>query len=340
MSEARIRVLVADDDVDTVECMAAVFADLGAEVTKAYTGRMVVELALTSGPDVIVLDLEMPDMNGYEIARLLGSMPMPKRPLLVAVSGYGRQEDRYLCAHAGFDLHFTKPIDFGILEEIVAWSGVSAPFTRRQLAEDRLRTFNELLVTFLRMAATFLRLANTTSNPQSQARLIAKADRIREAVRFHLARTPALYAGLSDLVLQDAMSRALLMTGADKGSIQLLQPSGKLAIACQRGFSDELLERFGTGTIGDTSSCARAMRTKATVVIEDVYVDEAYADHRDIASRAGFSAVTSTPIIESAHALGVLSAHFRKPHKPHRAEILRLEDCALDTGVLLQWAAH
>src|SRR5215510_13007022 len=92
MSEARIRVLVADDDVDTVECMAAVFADLGAEVIKAYTGRMVVELALTSGPDVIVLDLEMPDMSGYEIARLLGSMPMPKRPLLVAVSGYGRQE--------------------------------------------------------------------------------------------------------------------------------------------------------------------------------------------------------------------------------------------------------
>jgi GAF domain-containing protein len=74
------------------------------------------------------------------------------------------------------------------------------------------------------------------------------------------------------------------------------------------------------------------MRAKATVVIEDVYVDEAYADHRDIASRAGFSAVTSTPIIESGNALGVLSGHFQKPHKPHRAEILSLEDCARDTG--------
>jgi len=132
------------------------------------------------------------------------------------------------------------------------------------------------------------------------------------------------------------------MTGADKGNIQLLQPSGELTIACQRGFNAEFLEHFGTVTIGDTSSYARSMRAKATVVIEDVYVDEAYADHRGIASRAGFCAVTSTPIIEIGRpdALGVLSAHFQKPHRPDRAEILRFEDCARDTGVLLEWAAH
>src|SRR5215471_20336126 len=85
VSEARIRVLVVDDDVDTVECMAALFADLGVQVTNAYTGRTGLELALTSVPDVIVLDLEMADTSGYEVARLLGSTPMSKRPLVVAV---------------------------------------------------------------------------------------------------------------------------------------------------------------------------------------------------------------------------------------------------------------
>jgi len=116
------------------------------------------------------------------------------------------------------------------------------------------------------------------------------------------------------------MDRALLVTRADKGSIQLLQPSGELTIACQRGFSDEFVEHFGTVTIGDCSACARAMRARATVVIEDVRVDEGYADHRVIASRAGFRAVTAT--------------------KPHPAEVLSLEDCARDTEVLLEWASY
>ena len=278
-------------------------------------------------------------MSGYVVARLVDSTPMPKRPLVVAVSEYGRPEDRYRCAQAGIDLHLTKPIDFSILKEIVLWHGAREPFTRRQLAEGQLRTFNELLVSFLRMAATFLRMAHTTSNPQSRARLIAKAGRIRQVVRSQLARTPALYAGLNDLVLNAAMDRALLVTRADKGNIHLLQPSGELTIACQRGFSDEFVEHFGTVTIGDTAACARAMSARATVVIEDVRVDEGYADHRGIASRAGFRAVTSTPIIESADALGVLCAHFQKPHKPRPAEVLNLEDCARDTGVLLAWAS-
>jgi len=328
-----------DDDVDTVEGTAALFAGLGAEVATAYTGRTGAEFALTYVPDVIVLDLEMPDMSGYVVARLVDSTPMPKRPLVVAVSEHGRPEDRYRCAQAGIDLHLTKPIDFSILKEIVLWHGAREPFTRRQLAEGQLRTFNELLVSFLRMAATFLRMAHTTSNPQSRARLIAKAGRIRQAVRSQLARTPALYAGLSDLVLEAAIDRALLVTRADKGNIQLLQPSGELTIACQRGFSDDFVEHFGTVTIGDSAACARAMRARETVVIEDVHVDEGYADHR-IAARAGFRAVTSTPIIESADVLGVLCAHFEQPHKPRPAEVLSLEDCARDTGVLLEWASH
>jgi len=338
VSEVRLRVLIAGHDVDTVDWTAALFAGFGAEVAKAYTGRTALELALTSIHDVIVLDLEMPDMSGYVVARLLDFTPMPKRPLVVAVSEHGQRGDRYRCAQAGIDLHLTKPIDFSIFKEVLACCG--ARESRTQLAKGHLTILTELLDGFLRMAATFLRLAHTTSNPQSRARLSAKADRIRQVVRSHLARTPALCAGLSDFVLKDAMDRALVMMGADKGNIQLLQPSGELTIACQRGFNAEFLEHFGTMTIGDTSSCARAVRAKTTVVIEDVYVDEGYANHRDIASRAGFSAVTSTPIIESAHALGVVSAYFQKPHKPHRAEILRVEDCARDTGVLLQWAAH
>src|SRR5262249_61127738 len=89
VSEAPLRVLIVDDDVDAVEGTAALFAELGAEVARAHTGRTGLECALTSAPDVIVLDLEMPDVNGYVLARLLDSTPMPKRPLVVAVSEPG-----------------------------------------------------------------------------------------------------------------------------------------------------------------------------------------------------------------------------------------------------------
>jgi PAS domain S-box-containing protein len=116
---ARLRVLVADDNRDSAESCAALLALNGHSVETAHTGREALELARRLEPDVLLLDIGMPELNGYEVAKRIRRTPYGARAKLIAISGWGQREDKRRALAAGFDHHLTKPIDPGTLEALL-----------------------------------------------------------------------------------------------------------------------------------------------------------------------------------------------------------------------------
>lgn len=114
------RILVVDDNVDAAESIAMILQLAGYSVRCVYDGPSVLQAAQTYRPDVIVLDIGLPGMSGYEVARQLRALPDFGRTPLVAVTGYGQEEDRRSSAEAGFDCHLTKPVDPIALQAFVA----------------------------------------------------------------------------------------------------------------------------------------------------------------------------------------------------------------------------
>jgi len=112
-------------------------------------------------------------------------------------------------------------------------------------------------------------------------------------------------------LLQSALSEALVITGQELGNIQLIDwKTGHLEIVAQQGFSEEFLDCFRRVTIRDGCACGRALFNRQPVVLDDVTADPRFLPFRDIAERAGFKAVQSTPLITHSGALvGILSTH-------------------------------
>lgn len=110
------RVLMVDDNRDVVVAMSRLIRLLGHEVRMAFNGTEAIDLAREFEPDVVLLDIAMPEMNGYEVARALRSQPIGNQMTLVAVTGWGREHDQRRSAEAGFDRHMTKPVDPLVLE--------------------------------------------------------------------------------------------------------------------------------------------------------------------------------------------------------------------------------
>jgi len=107
-----LRVLVVDDNLDTAETMALALELFGCETRMAHTAAAALELAVEFAPNVALLDIGLPDYNGYELARRLRALPAGLDTTLIAATGWGQEKDRALALDAGFDHHLTKPIDF------------------------------------------------------------------------------------------------------------------------------------------------------------------------------------------------------------------------------------
>jgi CheY-like chemotaxis protein len=123
----RVRVLVVDDDRDTRDAFEEILGMLGHDARGAGEGWAALELAEEFEPDVVLLDLGMPGMSGYEIARELRRTRAGRESMLVAVTGWGDAADVNLSYRAGFDLHMTKPIGVTDLRTIIARRAGDAP---------------------------------------------------------------------------------------------------------------------------------------------------------------------------------------------------------------------
>jgi PAS domain S-box-containing protein len=111
------RVLLVDDNADAMEMMAFLLAEMGYEAYTTADATHIIELALARRPDVIVLDIGLPNVDGYEVARMLKRHPALQSIRLVAHTGYGSPEDRRKALEAGFDAHLVKPAELDDLEK-------------------------------------------------------------------------------------------------------------------------------------------------------------------------------------------------------------------------------
>jgi two-component system, chemotaxis family, CheB/CheR fusion protein len=105
------RVMIVDDNSDTVEATAELAVSWGHQVAVAHDGPDALEVARRFRPDIALIDIGLPEMNGYELARRLRELPGLETAHFVAITGYGREEDKSAAQEAGFNLHFTKPVD-------------------------------------------------------------------------------------------------------------------------------------------------------------------------------------------------------------------------------------
>jgi CheY-like chemotaxis protein len=117
---ARSRVLIADDNRDAADSLSMLLELAGHEVRVAHLGRAALSLAQAFRPDVALLDIGMPDLSGYEVARELRREPWGQGIMLIALTGWGQEKDRQEALEAGFNQHVTKPIDPDQIETLIS----------------------------------------------------------------------------------------------------------------------------------------------------------------------------------------------------------------------------
>jgi len=118
------RLLVVDDNRDGADMLGMALDMLGFVVEQRYNGADALAAGAKFEPDVVILDIGLPDMDGYAVARAIRSQPWGAGILLIAATGWGQQRDKDAASDAGFDLHMVKPIDFGVLGATIRdWPG-------------------------------------------------------------------------------------------------------------------------------------------------------------------------------------------------------------------------
>jgi CheY-like chemotaxis protein/two-component sensor histidine kinase len=130
-TDAPLRILVVDDNTDAADTLALLLQTDGYRVSVEYTAGGALRLASEQGFDVLLLDIGLPDMDGYELARRLRQLPHTANAVLVAISGYGQEQDMAKSRAAGFSEHMVKPIDnarlAGLLARLAEPAGDAAP---------------------------------------------------------------------------------------------------------------------------------------------------------------------------------------------------------------------
>jgi PAS domain S-box-containing protein len=115
-----LRVLVVDDNVDTAGSLELLLRDAGHDVRMAHDGPTALEAARNYRPDVVLLDIGLPELDGYEVAKRMRQQPVLQNVVLVAMTGYGQESDRERAQEAGFDHHLVKPARFEQIQKILA----------------------------------------------------------------------------------------------------------------------------------------------------------------------------------------------------------------------------
>lgn len=114
------RVLVVDDNVDAAKSLAMLLKFQGHQIQVAYDGPMALKTADEFRPEVVLLDIGLPRLDGYQVARQMREQPWGSSIMIIALTGYGQDEDRQRTASAGFNAHLVKPVDLGALQLLLA----------------------------------------------------------------------------------------------------------------------------------------------------------------------------------------------------------------------------
>jgi CheY-like chemotaxis protein len=128
--DAAHTILIADDNVDGAATLAMLLTARGHRVAVANDGLSAVALAETLQPTLVLLDIGMPGLNGYEVCQRLRTMPWGEHATIVALTGWGQEHDRRRSSESGFDYHIVKPVDTVMLERLLQAAPLSASKTR------------------------------------------------------------------------------------------------------------------------------------------------------------------------------------------------------------------
>lgn len=117
----QLRIIVADDDRDQVLTLMTLLRDEGHDVWGLYRGKDLLQAVKDFRPDVMLLDIQLPDVSGFTVAESISKQYGERKPLLIAISGvYNKGSDRILCELVGFDHHLTKPFSFDTVLRLIA----------------------------------------------------------------------------------------------------------------------------------------------------------------------------------------------------------------------------
>lgn len=116
----RFRILVVDDNHDSALSLAMMLSIMGHETRTAHDGESAVESAESFLPDVILLDIGLPKLNGYEVAQRIREKPWGASMFLIAVTGWGQEEDHQRSSEVGMNVHMVKPVEPAALEQLLA----------------------------------------------------------------------------------------------------------------------------------------------------------------------------------------------------------------------------
>ena len=115
----KLRILVVDDNLDVANTLATALQISGYNTQTAHDGLSAIKAAIDFVPQVILLDIDLPGMNGLQVARSVRALGMKERPLLIALTGQGSSDDKQRARNAGFDRHYTKPADVRDIIEFI-----------------------------------------------------------------------------------------------------------------------------------------------------------------------------------------------------------------------------
>ena len=130
-----LRILVVDDNRDSADMLGMLLSFSGHETHTAHDGVTAVDAAARLQPDVILLDIGLPGLNGYTVARAVRDSRADRPPILIALTGWGQDEDRRKSEEAGFDAHVVKPVDEEHLTRIMAdlWAARAAGLSHQRV---------------------------------------------------------------------------------------------------------------------------------------------------------------------------------------------------------------
>jgi len=200
-----LRVLVVDDHVDTTESIELLFSTQGHETRTAHDGAEAIQLAQAFCPHLILLDIAMPGMDGYEVARKLRASQGLEASTIVAVTGYAHPIDRRRSAEADFGLHLSKPVDPDVLEQLPLLLQASSLLIEKctQLTPTQTQSLPSLVGSAIQMANAFLDAAANTKEPAVKERCISKAEKTHQTlirlVQRYAAERRDLIAALDEL---------------------------------------------------------------------------------------------------------------------------------------------
>jgi CheY-like chemotaxis protein len=124
-ADGGLRILVVDDNRDAADTYSGLLQLSGHHVQTAYGAHQAIALAEAFRPHAMLLDIGLPDLNGCDVARRIREAPWGQRMLLVAITGWGQQDDRQRALEAGFDHHLTKPVASELIESVLQTAQVA-----------------------------------------------------------------------------------------------------------------------------------------------------------------------------------------------------------------------